>query len=70
MNIEYRVVGSWDADDFERLVNNMLREGWRLQGGVSIAYSGSPPYIAYVQAVVRQTQDGAIETETKYNHEE
>jgi hypothetical protein len=38
--LEYRVIRAASQDDFERLVNDALKEGWTLQGGVSIAVVG------------------------------
>jgi hypothetical protein len=45
--MEYRVIRAPSQEDFERLVNDALKEGWTLQGGVSISVvgehaSGSP----------------------------
>ena len=38
--MEYRVIRTADQDEFERLVNDAIKEGWSLQGGVSIAVVG------------------------------
>ena len=38
--MEYRVIRATNQDDFERLVNEALKEGWNLQGGVSISVVG------------------------------
>lgn len=38
--MEYRVIRASDQDDFERLVNDAIKDGWSLQGGVSISVVG------------------------------
>ena len=38
--MEYRVVRASDQDEFERLVSDAIKEGWSLQGGVSISVVG------------------------------
>ena len=38
--MEYRVIRASNQDDFEHLVNDALRDGWNLQGGVSISVVG------------------------------
>lgn len=38
--MEYRVIRASSQDDFERLVSDALKEGWSLQGGVSISVVG------------------------------
>ena len=38
--MEYRVIRASNQDDFEHLVNDALRDGWSLQGGVSISVVG------------------------------
>ena len=38
--MEYRVIRAASQDDFERLVNDALKEGWTLQGGVSMSVVG------------------------------
>ncbi len=38
--MEYRVVRASSQEDFERLVAEALKEGWSLQGGVSISVVG------------------------------
>jgi hypothetical protein len=38
--MEYRVIRASSQDDFERMVGDALKEGWSLQGGVSISVVG------------------------------
>lgn len=34
--MNYRVVRSGDADTFQRMVEQLLEEGWQLAGGISV----------------------------------
>ena len=59
--MEYKVVTAeqqylWDAEArLKKEVNSLLKDGWRLQGGVSVAVKviGYSSYYTLVQALVR-----------------
>lgn len=36
--MEYMILSMSDKDNFTNLINQMLKQGWKPQGGVSIAY--------------------------------
>jgi len=60
MDTEYIVVIENDWNGFMEEIERFLKDGWELQGGVSIAYdheedsSGDPFGLTYAQAVVRK----------------
>lgn len=65
MGISYLCVISEDQIAFNGLVNDMLRDGWQLQGGVSLSHqllpvlahnkASSPPrlHFMFAQALIR-----------------
>ena len=57
--MEYRVISESKMKDLVREVNDAIKEGWRPQGGVSVAKSLFPiffPSLLWAQAVVRDTK--------------
>ena len=54
--MEYKVVKEWDLDMFEGVVQQLIDEGWTLQGGVSIAVNGQSNNAYYVQALVKESK--------------
>jgi hypothetical protein len=52
--MEYIVVTSNDKLELEDLVNNLIKEDWQPQGGVSVSLSESDDYkyIVYAQAMI------------------
>lgn len=57
---EIRVVEAESVKGFTRVVNDLLSEGWRLSGGMSVVYDSKTAQICFYQAVVREyEQPGA-----------
>jgi hypothetical protein len=57
--IEYRIIKAGSEAEVARDVKNAIKEGWRPQGGVSVAKSLFPiffPSLLWAQAVVRDTK--------------
>ena len=54
--MEYKIVESPDADKLTKQVNDLLAQGWELQGGVSANVSLGSGHRAYffAQALVRK----------------
>ena len=51
--MEYQVVEMFNLVDFQDAVNEEIRKGWTLQGGVAVnSYTGS-----YMQAMIRNTRN-------------
>lgn len=58
MKLLYRVLVANDSEDLDEKVNKYLADGWRLQGGVSVAMhidEKESLYERYAQAMVRGT---------------
>jgi len=55
--MEYRVINESKMTDLVKEVNNAIKEGWKPQGGVSVAKKGLLPIlfpaIVWAQAMVR-----------------
>jgi hypothetical protein len=56
--MEYKVIemyygGEGQRERFEWEVNEMIRKGWRPQGGVSISHNPNAFKISYAQAMVK-----------------
>ena len=57
--MEYRVISESTMKDLAKEVNDAIKEGWRPQGGVSVAKSLFPiffPSLLWAQAVVRDAK--------------
>lgn len=52
--MQYIILESWSAAGLEANVTLHLREGWSLQGGVSIAYSPGGS-LMYAQAMIKHS---------------
>lgn len=55
---QYKIVSNGHIDVLEREVNDLLAEGWQLQGGVGVAYKHEHAHnlvshLVYVQAMVK-----------------
>ena len=46
---EYRIISGASAKSLEEQVNDLLQEGWQLQGGVSITTAGSRTVESYLR---------------------
>ena len=64
MSKEYMIVDLEDYEEFIKMVNDLLQNGWELVGGVSIAMVGfSPvgvrvdPNMRYCQALIKQLKE-------------
>jgi len=51
--MRYRVITNEDTSDLSIRVEEHLKDGWELQGGVSLAYNRG--YARYCQAVVKNS---------------
>ncbi|HEY8505588.1 MAG TPA: DUF1737 domain-containing protein [Gemmataceae bacterium] len=56
--MEYVILEQDSAEKLQKAVNEYLREGWSLQGGVAVATYGMGTWW-YYQAVVRPTDESA-----------
>jgi hypothetical protein len=57
---EIRVVEEYSVRAFTRIVNDLLSEGWRLSGGMSVVNDSNTDQTRFYQAVVREyEQPGA-----------
>jgi len=57
--MQYLIIKSGGEVELAKDVNNAIKEGWRPQGGVSVAKSLFPiffPSLLWAQAVVRDTK--------------
>jgi hypothetical protein len=53
--MKYIVVQNTDRQFFEREVNRLLKDGWKLQGGVSmVILEGSMEHYRYAQAIIKE----------------
>jgi hypothetical protein len=52
--MKYMIVNEWDQDVFEGKVQDLLDEGWTLQGGASVAVNGQSNNMYFVQALVKE----------------
>lgn len=50
--MEYFVVEETSSEDLAEMVNEMLQEGWKLQGGVSVAFDRAYRY--FCQALIKE----------------
>ena len=51
---EIRVVEAESVGEFRRVVNDLLSEGWRLSGGMSVVYDNHAHRTSFYQAVYRE----------------
>ena len=51
--MKYTIVNEWRQEVFESKVQDLLEEGWKLQGGVSVAVNGQSNEMYFVQALVK-----------------
>ena len=57
--MQYLIIKSGGEVELAREVNNAIKEGWRPQGGVSVAKSLFPiffPSLLWAQAMVKETK--------------
>lgn len=54
--MDYKVLDSGDVDSLSVLVNKALRDGWELQGGVSVSLTETHnySYVIFAQAIVKK----------------
>jgi hypothetical protein len=48
--MEYKILESSDKDQLVKTVMRFIKEGWSIEGGVSIAHDGD--YMTYAQAMI------------------
>lgn len=53
---EYLILKETSAHAFGQLVENILKDGWICQGGVSITHKSNTNEIVYSQAMIRTTK--------------
>lgn len=54
--LEYTVISHYKFDEFEKQVNDMLKGGWDIQGGVSISIDGDGDMI-FAQAFTQEKKE-------------
>lgn len=54
--MKYTIVNEWRQDVFEGKVQDLLDEGWKLQGGVSVSVNGQSNEMYFVQALVKEEE--------------
>jgi len=54
--MKYKVVAGTNLDDFCKLVNQDLCDGWILQGGVSVLASAKLGTFVYYQAMTKDDE--------------
>lgn len=61
--MKYQILFEYDWDLLANKVNEVLSEGWQLQGGVSISVSETDErkYL-FAQAIVRQVSQSPVKT--------
>jgi len=52
---EYRVIEDYILKDFIDKVNEALKNGWELQGGIAVSSRDSGGIGSYVQAMMRKS---------------
>ena len=52
--MEYCIVQEDSVTHFEDKVNQLIKEGWRTQGGVAVSWGETHTY--YYQAMIRDTE--------------
>lgn len=57
--MEYRVVTVSDKVELEKLINDYLKLGWELLGGIDAAYRSSGParHWRFSQAIIKKEED-------------
>ena len=54
--MKYMIVNEWRQEVFEGKVQDLLDEGWTLQGGVSITANANTGEIYIAQALVKEVK--------------
>lgn len=52
----YTIVKQYKPVEFENTVESFLKEGWILQGGVSVAVNSNTGETIYAQAMIKETK--------------
>jgi len=55
--MKYQIIDRLSAETLEKDVQAWLNQGWKLQGGVSIALSPGVGNRVFVQAVIKEDKD-------------
>ena len=55
--IKFKTIIKYDRDMFDSEVNKHLNDGWKLQGGVSLAINHSSRDYYYAIAVVKEVEE-------------
>ena len=50
--MKYDIICSTSVDDLIKWVNNKLKQGWKLQGGIA-TMTHQPSYTVFYQAIVK-----------------
>lgn len=56
-NFEYKVISKGDLDEFNKEVNEYLKIGWRLRGGLKVSNYGGNNWRLYSQVLIRQIKN-------------
>jgi hypothetical protein len=55
--MQYKVIDEMFLNDLEKKVNEHIKSGWKLQGGISVSrarYSGHNDELRYFQALIKE----------------
>jgi hypothetical protein len=52
--LQYTIVGANNRDDAVSVINEALRGGWKLHGGLCVMYSDAKRGISYSQAMIKE----------------
>lgn len=55
--MKYKVVSTWDKQDFQFYIDNYLSKGWELYGELKIAHSSSDGGLIYFNQALIKKED-------------
>ncbi len=54
--IKFKTITHYDRDEFDREVNKYLNDGWKLEGGVSVAINSASDNRLYAISVTKEVE--------------
>lgn len=52
--MKYKVLFNYDTEKLEEQVNYFLKNGWKLQGGISVTFKVTGQNLIYAQAMTKE----------------